>query len=189
MSVDETAPLRVLVVGGDPRLRADVTNLLDACDELRVVADAPDSAAALPLAERLRPDIVLLDAASADHAKTLSRTSRVFVLAAPEDPAVQDALDAGASGNLVPDSFTAADLVRAVRQASRASLGLSAREAEVMDLIATGRSNGEIARQLFLSEKTVKNHVNRIYAKLGVSSRATAIALWRGMMSVLPARD
>jgi len=58
-----------------------------------------------------------------------------------------------------------------------------------MDLIATGRSNGEIARQLFLSEKTVKNHVNRIYAKLGVSSRATAIALWRGMVSVLPARD
>ena len=58
-----------------------------------------------------------------------------------------------------------------------------------MDLIATGRSNGEIARQLFLSETTVKNHVNRIYAKLGVSSRGTAIALWRGMVSVLPARD
>lgn len=58
-----------------------------------------------------------------------------------------------------------------------------------MDLIATGRSNGEIARQLFLSEKTVKNHVNRIYSKLGVSSRATAIALWRGMVSVLPAQD
>jgi DNA-binding NarL/FixJ family response regulator len=50
-----------------------------------------------------------------------------------------------------------------------------------MDLIAGGRSNGEIARELFLSEKTVKNHVNRIYSKLGVSSRATAIALWRGL--------
>ncbi|GAB3133181.1 hypothetical protein FLX08_23575 [Microbispora hainanensis] len=58
--------------------------------------------------------------------------------------------------------------------------GLSKREAEVMELIATGHSNGEIARLLFLSEKTVKNHVNRIYAKLGVDSRMTAICRWRG---------
>ncbi|MFG3442184.1 LuxR C-terminal-related transcriptional regulator [Nonomuraea sp. NPDC047897] len=56
---------------------------------------------------------------------------------------------------------------------------LSKREAEVMDLIATGQSNGQIARRLFLSEKTVKNHVNRIYAKLGVDSRVTAIGLWQ----------
>ncbi|MFI6598172.1 LuxR C-terminal-related transcriptional regulator [Nonomuraea sp. NPDC050536] len=55
---------------------------------------------------------------------------------------------------------------------------LSKREAEVMDLIATGHSNGQIAQRLFLSEKTVKNHVNRIYAKLGVDSRPTAIGLW-----------
>ncbi|WP_431899670.1 helix-turn-helix domain-containing protein [Nonomuraea sp. bgisy101] len=55
---------------------------------------------------------------------------------------------------------------------------LSKREAEVMDLIATGQSNGEIAQQLFLSEKTVKNHVNRIYAKLGADNRVTAIGLW-----------
>ncbi len=56
---------------------------------------------------------------------------------------------------------------------------LSKREAEVMDLIATGQSNGQIAQRLFLSEKTVKNHVNRIYAKLGVDSRVTAIGLWQ----------
>ncbi|MEU8319890.1 LuxR C-terminal-related transcriptional regulator [Nonomuraea sp. NPDC048881] len=55
---------------------------------------------------------------------------------------------------------------------------MSKREAEVMDLIASGRSNGQIAQCLFLSEKTVKNHVNRIYAKLGVDSRVTAIGLW-----------
>ena len=48
-----------------------------------------------------------------------------------------------------------------------------------MDLIASGRSNGEIARELFLSEKTVKNHVNRIYAKLDVSSRVAAITCGR----------
>jgi DNA-binding NarL/FixJ family response regulator len=57
---------------------------------------------------------------------------------------------------------------------------LSAREAEVMGLIVRGHTNGEIAKRLFLSEKTVKNHVNRIYAKLGVTSRAAAIAHWIG---------
>lgn len=58
------------------------------------------------------------------------------------------------------------------------SLGLSAREIEVMSLIAGGHTNGEIAARLFLAEKTVKNHVRRIYAKLGVNNRSAAIAHW-----------
>lgn len=62
----------------------------------------------------------------------------------------------------------------------RAKLGLSAREADVMERVAQGKTNGDIAKELFLSEKTVKNHVNRIYAKLGVENRAAAIALWLG---------
>ncbi|MFB4306729.1 response regulator transcription factor [Actinomadura sp. GTD37] len=188
MSVDETAPLRVLVVDADPLVRASVISLLDASDELRVVADTPDPLTARTLAEQLRPDIVLLDAGAAGHAHPLSGASRVFVHTG-DAAAAETALRAGACGHLVPGAFTARDLIRGVRAASRTTLGLSARESEVMDLIATGRSNGEIARQLFLSEKTVKNHVNRIYAKLGVSSRATAIALWRGMVSVLPVQD
>jgi DNA-binding NarL/FixJ family response regulator len=57
---------------------------------------------------------------------------------------------------------------------------LSTREAQVMDLISTGRTNGEIAAELYLAEKTVKNAVNRIYTKLGVSTRAEAIARWVG---------
>ncbi len=57
--------------------------------------------------------------------------------------------------------------------------GLSAREAEVMSLIADGQTNGEIAARLFLAEKTVKNHVRRIYSKLGVGNRPAAIAYWR----------
>ena len=63
---------------------------------------------------------------------------------------------------------------------SAPGLGLSAREAEIMSLIADGRTNGEIATSLFLAEKTVKNHVNRIYSKLGVDCREVAIAQWRG---------
>ena len=181
MSVDETAPLRVLVVDGDAQGRADVISVLEASDEFQVVAESPDPAAAVPLAERLRPDIVLLDAAAADHVLPLSTSSRVFVLGSDDQPAVEAALRAGACGHLVPGSFTAHDLVRGVRHASRTTLGLSAREAEVMDLIATGRSNGEIARQLFLSEKTVKNHVNHIYAKLSARNRAEVIAVWLGL--------
>jgi len=57
-------------------------------------------------------------------------------------------------------------------------LGLSLREAEIMSLIAEGHSNGEIAARLVLAEKTVKNHVNRIYAKMGAESRAAAIVRW-----------
>jgi DNA-binding NarL/FixJ family response regulator len=55
---------------------------------------------------------------------------------------------------------------------------LSARELEVMSLIAGGHTNGQIAAHLFLAEKTVKNHVRRIYSKLGVDSRPAAIAHW-----------
>jgi len=62
---------------------------------------------------------------------------------------------------------------------TEANHGLSAREAEVMSLIADGQTNGQIAQQLFLAEKTVKNHVRRIYAKLGVGRRVDAITLWR----------
>jgi DNA-binding NarL/FixJ family response regulator len=61
---------------------------------------------------------------------------------------------------------------------TRPDSGLSAREREVMSLIAGGHTNGEIAAHLFLAEKTVKNHVRSIYSKLGVDSRTEAIAHW-----------
>ena len=60
----------------------------------------------------------------------------------------------------------------------RRNMGLSDRQAEVMDLIAAGQSNKEISKTLFLAEKTVKNHINQIFATLGVTTRAQAIVLW-----------
>jgi len=63
---------------------------------------------------------------------------------------------------------------------------LSARETEIMTLIAAGHSNGEIAAKLTVAEKTVKNHVNRIYAKLGVGSRRAAIAYWQAAADGAP---
>lgn len=188
MSVNGTTPLRVIVVDSDPETRAGLVTLLSEGDEVEVVGSYGDGGAALDLTEELKPDIVLLDTRSVGHAAPLSRAARVFVVT-DDRSTIETALRGGASGHLTPGRFTARDLVRGVRDASRASLGLSAREAEVMDLIASGRSNGEIARELFLSEKTVKNHVNRIYSKLGVSSRATAIAFWRGMATAIPAKE
>lgn len=64
--------------------------------------------------------------------------------------------------------------------------GLTDREAEVMDAIARGRANPRIAEELFLAEKTVKNTINRIYTKLGVTTRAEAIARWVGTGDVEP---
>ncbi|MFD9225172.1 response regulator [Streptomyces sp. NPDC060064] len=63
---------------------------------------------------------------------------------------------------------------------SRPKFGLSSREAEVMDLIASGMTNQQIAATCFISEKTVKNHINRIFAKLHSASRSEAIAVWLG---------
>jgi DNA-binding CsgD family transcriptional regulator len=166
-----SSPLRVMVVDGDPSL----ISLLRSSEEVEVLHEPDEPVAA---AERLNPDVVLLGLGSAGHTAPLSRTARVFVLC-PEPTAAVAALREGASGHLSPADLTATGLIRAVREADRAHLGLSSRESEVMDLIASGRSNGEIARELFLSEKTVKNHVNRIYAKLGVSSRVAAITLWQ----------
>ncbi|MFB4306276.1 response regulator [Actinomadura sp. GTD37] len=67
----------------------------------------------------------------------------------------------------------------------RRRFGLSEREAEVMDLITQGHPNSTIAAKLFLTEKTVKNYINRLYAKLGAPNRSTAIVTWLGM----PPRD
>ncbi|MBR7678951.1 helix-turn-helix transcriptional regulator, partial [Streptomyces daliensis] len=62
----------------------------------------------------------------------------------------------------------------------RERYGLSGREAEVMGLIASGMTNAQIAATCFISEKTVKNHINRIFTKLSATSRSEAIALWLG---------
>jgi DNA-binding NarL/FixJ family response regulator len=215
---------RVMVVDDNPVVRQGLVSLLEASG-IEVVGEAGDGRLALELAERVRPDLVLLDVRmprldGVAAAEVLSRGTRVLMLTYTDDPeVVRAAIGNGAAGYLVHGTFTAEELTTAVSDAldganplSRAAVsalvgavrqergqraasetppsarhprppaghGLSTREAEVMGLIVRGRSNGEIARQLFLAEKTVKNHVNRIYAKLGVTSRAAAIAQWIG---------
>lgn len=69
---------------------------------------------------------------------------------------------------------------RTSHHGSPAHAALSAREAQIMSMIAAGHTNGQIAASLVVTEKTVKNHVNRIYGKMGAVSRADAIARWTG---------
>jgi DNA-binding NarL/FixJ family response regulator len=139
----------------------------------------------------------------------LSELARVMMLTyTDEQEQVVAAIRAGASGYLVHGQFEAEELVRRVRELAAGSTVLSpvvvgtvfealrktpgspdeasgpasltAREREIMNLIAQGLTNGQIAQRFVLSEKTVKNHVNRIYAKMGASNRAQATALWLG---------
>jgi len=144
-----------------------------------------------------------------EAAGPLSQQARVMMLTyTDEQDRVVAAIRAGASGYLVHGQFDADDLVARIRDLARGDTVLSpavigtvfealrrtpgspdeadgpasltAREREIMNLIAQGLTNGEIAARFVLSEKTVKNHVNRIYSKLGAGNRAQATALWLG---------
>jgi DNA-binding NarL/FixJ family response regulator len=142
--------------------------------------------------------------------ETISKHAKVMMLTYAEDEErVTAAIRAGASGYLVHGRFDPEELESSVRDlmggrkvlspsvvpvvfdalqhhadttSAGAQSGLTQREQEIMNLLAKGHSNPDIASELFLSEKTVKNHVNHIYAKLGVSSRAQAIAHWLGII-------
>jgi DNA-binding NarL/FixJ family response regulator len=144
-----------------------------------------------------------------EAAARLSDDHKVMMLTySEEQDIVSRAIRAGASGYLVHGRFTAEDLERSVKDLAAGEKVLSPavvtavfnalrsdptspeetsphyltqREQEVMNLLAQGLPNREIASLLFLSEKTVKNHINRIYAKLGVGTRAEAIATWLGV--------
>ncbi|MFI0409317.1 response regulator [Actinomadura sp. 3N508] len=221
-------PIRALVVEDNPIVRSGLVTLLRAAG-VEVAGEAVDGRHAIELAERLRPDIVLLDVRmpvldGVAAAGPLSRIAKVLMLSYDTDAAViGDAIRNGASGYLVHGSFDMDELVTAIRdtvggrnsplspQASmavvaairrtppadaadpaepprpehagtpapgRAGFGLTPRECAVMDLIARGRTNAEIAAELVISEFTVKNHVNRIFAKLAVGTRGAAIARW-----------
>ncbi|MDQ4057936.1 MAG: response regulator transcription factor [Actinomycetota bacterium] len=144
-----------------------------------------------------------------EAAGPLSKMAKVMMLTYSEDEdRVSGAIKAGASGYLVHGRFTPDELTQAVTDMAaghnvispavisvvfdalregpamaerEGPARLTEREAEIMNLLAQGHSNGAIAAELFISEKTVKNHINRIYAKLGVANRAEAMASHLGV--------
>lgn len=139
-------------------------------------------------------------------AEQLAGFCRVLMLTFSDEPdTIDEAVRVGAAGYLIHGHFDARDLVGNVQRVARGEgvfspqaldvlrqnrgapshtpvdprqYGLTAREIEIMHHVAAGLSNGEIAGVCFLSEKTVKNHINHIFTKLGVTTRAKAITLW-----------
>jgi DNA-binding NarL/FixJ family response regulator len=196
--------IRVLVVDDQRLIREGIASLLDLQDGIAVVGMAADGKEAVERALELRPDLVLMDvrmpemdgvAAAAVLRRTAPECRVVMLTTFDDEEYVVQALRAGAAGYLLKD-LPAAELADAVRlahagvtplddaAANRLATALStstptpgvltARETEVLRLIASGATNREIAARLYLSEGTVKNHISRILGRLGLRDRTQA---------------
>ncbi len=194
--------IRVLVVDDHPVVRQGLRTFLDLQDDITVVGESADGESCVDDAERLRPDVVLLDLRmpGADGVAALrglrdrANPARVLVITSFTEPtAVLPAVRAGAAGyvykDIDPPALAAAirsvhaghvllhpDVARllAAGDTRPGPAELTARERDVLAEVARGRSNREIARTLSLSEKTVKTHVSSILGKLGVQDRTQA---------------
>jgi len=198
--------IRVLLADDHAVVRSGLTQLLATVEDVEVVGAAADGAEAVDLALAERPDVVLMDLSMPvmDGIEAIRRVrdrdpeARIVVLTSFSDrERILDALDAGAIGYLLKDAEPD-ELIRGVRAAAAgeaplapkaASAVLTARagqrpvaemtprEREVLGLLARGRANKQIARELGISEKTVKAHLTRVFESIGVTDR-TAAALW-----------
>ncbi|WP_147918471.1 response regulator transcription factor [Ruania zhangjianzhongii] len=196
--------ISVLIVDDHPVVRDGLHGMFSADRRFEVLGEAADGSAAVAAAESLCPDVVLMDlrmprtdgvTAIRELAKR-GNPARVLVLTTYDtDSDVLPAIEAGATGYLLKDT-PKEELFRAVEAAAAgnailapgvaarlmgqmrrpAAEPLSRRELEVLELVAGGCTNREAAKQLFISEATVKTHLLHAYAKLGVNDRAAAVA-------------
>ena len=189
--------IRVLVADDHPVVRQGLCTMLELEDDIEVVARASNGEEAVAMARRERPDITLLDVQMPvlDGIEALRRIrgddpeARVIVLTTyRNEDYIFPSLRAGARGYLLKDSSREelAGAIRAVAagesllepalvDAAQDDSGLTARELEVLSLMADGHNNAQIAATLFLSENTVKTHISKIFAKLGCRDRAAAV--------------
>ena len=198
--------ITVLLVDDHPVVRSGLRAVLEA-DNLSVVGEASTGEEAIVLAGLLHPDVVLCDlrlGAGIDGIETtaalraLTPAPAVLILTTfDRDAEILGAIEAGAAGYVLKDVSPEAivdgirraatgDMVLTPELATRVLKGmrsplprLTARELEVLRLIATGAGNKEIARALFVTEATVKSHVSHIFTKLDVDSRSRAIHVAR----------
>jgi DNA-binding NarL/FixJ family response regulator len=210
-----TEDIRLLIVDDHPIVRDGLRAVFEREPGFEVVGEAGDGAQGVEMAVALNADVLLMDLrmprmGGVEAIKLLAKRSpsvRVLVLTTfDSDADVLPAIEAGATGYLLKDA-PREELVRAVRAANdgesvlapsvaRRLLGrvrapaapaeaLTDRELKVLALIATGTTNREAAKQLFISEATVKTHLLHIYAKLGARDRAAAVseAYKRGLLT------
>ncbi|HEX2703961.1 MAG TPA: response regulator transcription factor [Solirubrobacteraceae bacterium] len=208
----EVTPIRIVIADDHAMVRSGLRLLLEAESDLEVVAEAGDIDAARRYVRGHHPAVLVLDlnmpGGSSLEAIPLIRSealeTQIVVLTMQEEPAfARQALGAGAAGYVLKEAADS-ELVEAVRRAAAGetylnpTLGariarepppgppddLSAREVEVLQLIALGHTNLEIAQKLYLSVRTVETHRSHIQQKLRVSSRAELVsyALARGLV-------
>ena len=195
----------VLLVDDHPLVRAGLAALIATADDLDIIGEAGGGELAVTLAGQLEPDVVLMDLSmpGVDGVEATRRilgarpAIRVVVLTSFADQErVADALEAGAVGYLLKDC-DGRDVLAAIRSAAlghapldprvaRALLPsakprvrdtISARELQVLRLVAEGLANKQIGRTLGISERTVKVHVTHVFRRIGVTDRTSA-AMW-----------
>ena len=204
--------LRLLVVDDHPVVRHGLRGVFGGQPDMEVVAEATNGAEAVVLAREHRPDVVLMDLRMpemdgvAATAKIKAERPEVGVLVLTtfdSDADVVRAVEEGASGFLLKDA-PEAELLSAVRSVAQGKSPLSpevasrtfsrmrsaeeevlsGRVEEILRLVARGTSNREIGKKLWISETTVKGHLNRVLKKLGAPDRTAAVtqALKRGII-------
>ncbi|TDT33962.1 DNA-binding NarL/FixJ family response regulator [Naumannella halotolerans] len=196
--------IRILLADDHPVVRTGLRAMLSDDPDLDVIGEAATPDEAVALATDLIPDVVLMDlqfgtdqtgADATRRIRALDRPPAVLVLTNYDtDSDILGAVEAGASGYLLKDA-PPEELIAAIRAAAAGETALapaiagrllarmrspqprlSARETEVLRLVADGATNNDIAARLHISDPTVKSHLVHIYTKLGVSSRTAAVA-------------